>query len=242
VLGEANNERRDNFVRMTNADGQTFGGELFRPPEGPAPAVLLIPEMYGINGYLREIAARYVAHGFLVLAIDVLWRIEHRLVLSYTGPDNATAHAYHDRFDFAEGTSDMRAAIALLRRDPQSNGRVGAVGFCLGGTMAYLAAARCGADAASAYYGSRIVEFLAEAAAIRVPLELQLGALDKTIPPDAQAQLGAATAGNPAITTYIYGGAQHAFANHLRPDRYHAQAAAAAEARTLALFDRVLRP
>jgi carboxymethylenebutenolidase len=227
-------------VRITNADGGSFGGMLFAPPAGRAPAILMIPEMYGVNAYLREVAARYVAHGYLVLAIDVLWRIEHNLVLKYDGPDSAAAHAYHDRFDFAEGVRDMRAAIAMLRTHPAGNGRVGAVGFCLGGTMAYLAAARCGADAAVAYYGSRIVEFLAEAPGITAPLEMHIGALDATIPAAAVAQIRAATAPNRTTATYVYDAAVHAFANHLRPDRYHARAAALAEARTFALFDRVL--
>jgi carboxymethylenebutenolidase len=227
-------------VPITNAAGERFDGFLFRPAEGPAPAILMIPEMYGVNGYLRDVAARYVAHGYLVLAIDVLWRVEHHLILNYDGPDNATAHAHHDAFDFAAGERDMRAAIAVLRADPQSNGRVGAVGFCLGGTMAYLAAARCGADAAAAYYGSRIVEFLAEAANVTVPLEMHVGARDKTIPPDALAQTRAASSANPSIVTHVYAGAEHAFANHLRANRYHPEATAQAEARTFALFDRAL--
>jgi len=227
-------------IHITNADGGSFGGVLFAPPASSAPAILMIPEMYGVNAYLREVAARYVAHGYLVLAIDVLWRIEHNLVLKYDGPDSAAAHAYHDRFDFADGVSDMRAAIARLRTHPHANGRVGAVGFCLGGTMAYLAAARCGADAAVAYYGSRIVEFLDEASGIAAPLEMHLGALDATIPPAALAQLRATTAPNRTIATYVYDDAVHAFANHLRPDRYHPLATAQAEARTFALFDRVL--
>ena len=229
-------------LQITNAAGERFDGFLFRPPEGPAPAILMIPEMYGVNGYLREVAARYVAHGYLVLAIDVLWRIEHHLILNYDGPDSTTAHSHHDAFDFSEGERDMRAAIAALRADPQSNGRVGAVGFCLGGTMAYLAAAHCGADAAVAYYGSRIVEFLDDAPGITAPLDLHLGALDKTIPPDALASIRDATSSNRTISTYVYDGAVHAFANHLRPDRYHAEATAEAEARTFALFDHVLRP
>ena len=231
----------ETIVPITNAAGERFDGFLFRPADGPAPALLLIPEMYGVNGYLREIAARYVAHGFLVLALDVLWRIEHHLVLDYDGPDNAKAHEYHDAFDFDAGVRDMRAAIDVLRADSQSNGRVGAVGFCLGGTMAYLAAARCGADAAVAYYGSRIVEFLAEAPRIGVPLALQLGAADKTMPPDVQTRIATATAANAGIELHVHDGAAHAFANHLRPDRYHAAATAAAEAHTFALFDRALR-
>ncbi len=227
-------------VRITNSAGESFDGFLFRPPVQPAAAVLMIPEMYGVNAYLRDVAARYVAHGYLVLAIDVLWRIEHHLILSYDGPDNATAHAHHDAYDFSAGVNDMRAAIALLRAHPAGNGRVGAVGFCLGGTMAYLAAARCGADAAVAYYGSRIVEFLDEAPRINVPLALELGASDTTIPPDMQARIRAATAANAAIEIHVNAGARHAFDNHLRADRYDAPGSAAAEARTFALFDRAL--
>jgi carboxymethylenebutenolidase len=227
---------------LRTAAGDQLDAELFRPPAAalPAPGIVIAPEMYGVNGYLRDVARSWTAHGFFVLLFDALWRIRRNLVLAYTGPDNATAHAHHDAFDFARSVPDMQAAIDALRARPGANGKVGIIGFCLGGTMAYVAAARTDVDAAAGYYGSRIVEFLDEAAAIAHPLLLHFGGADKAIPAADRERVMAAVARNPLIACEVHPQAQHAFANHVRSDRYHRLATRAAGEATLALFRRHL--
>lgn len=221
--------------------GGAFEARLFHPHVEPAPGVLIVPEMYGLNDYIESVARDYAAHGFLVLVMDVLWRTQPGLVLQYTGPDTTTAHEVHAAFDFAAGAADMQAAIARLRALPACNGRVGVVGFCLGGTMAFVAAAETDADAAVDYYGSRAVEFFAGAEGIAVPVLLHTGTADTAFPPDGFAQIAAVTAANPHIVSYLYPGAKHAFANDVRADRYDAAATKLALARTFAFFDEQLR-
>jgi carboxymethylenebutenolidase len=216
--------------------------ELFRPEPAalPAPGLVIVPEMYGVNDYVREVARTWAARGYFALAIDAMWRIRPNMILDYDGPDNVTAHEYHDAFDFPSTVPDMQAASDTLRALDGANGKVGIIGFCLGGTMAYLAAARTDVDAAAGYYGSRIVEFLDDVPAIRHPLLLHFGERDRAIPPGNRDRVLAATAGNAAITTIVHPNAPHAFANHLRPDRYDAAAAQHADELTSALFRREL--
>jgi carboxymethylenebutenolidase len=229
-------------LTLRTATGDELDAELFRPApsELPAPGIVIAPEMYGVNGYLRDVARSWAARGFFALAFDALWRIRRNMVLAYDGPDNAAAHDYHDAFDFPRAMPDVQAAIDVLRTLPGANGKVGIVGFCLGGTLAYLAAARTDVDAAVGYYGSRIVEFLDDAPAIRRPLLLHFGERDKAIPPHDRECVTRALIENSTITCSVHPQAQHAFANHLRVDRYDSAAAHAADDAASALFRREL--
>jgi carboxymethylenebutenolidase len=227
---------------LHTATGDDLYAELFRPlpAELPAPGIVIAPEMYGINGYVRDVARSWAARGFFALPFDALWRVRRKMVLSYEGPDNKAAHDYHEAFDFPRAMPDVQAAIDTLRTLPGANGKVGIVGFCLGGTLAYLAAARTDVDAAVGYYGSRIVEFLDEARTIGKPLLLHFGELDKAIPPDNRELVIEALAANPTTTCSVHAQAKHAFANHRRSDRYDPPATQAADDATFALFRREL--
>ena len=196
----------------------------------------MIPEIYGVNGFLRETAQRYADQGYAVLALDILWRLGRNVELSYEGAENDRAHAHHRAFDYESAVVDLQAGIDALRARPECTGKVGVVGFCLGGTLAYLATARCDADAAVGYYGTRIHNFLDDASKIDRPLLLHFGELDHTTPPQEMARIVPAIGSNPHVTHHVYKGAGHAFANHMRPDRYHEPMTLAADARTFAFF------
>jgi carboxymethylenebutenolidase len=223
------------------SSGGSFAANLFHPEIEPAPAVLIVPEMYGVNGYINNVARDYARHGFLTLVIDVLWRTQPELVLSYGGPDTVRAHAIHDAFEFGDGAADMQAAIDRLRALPACWGMVGVVGFCLGGTLAFVAALRTNADAAVDYYGSRAIEFAADVASITTPLMLHTGSSDTAFPAGEFDRLETALRPNRSVTSYVYDGARHAFANDVRADRYHPHATALSQARTFAFFDAHLR-
>jgi carboxymethylenebutenolidase len=134
---------------------------------------------------------------------------------------------------------DIAATIAFLRKDPACTGKVGTVGYCLGGKLAYLSATRTGADAAVGYYGVGIEKALGEAGKIRKPLMLHIAKLDKFVPLEAQAQIHGALGANPRVTIYDYEGCDHAFARK-GGDHYDMAAANAANGRTLSFFKRHL--
>lgn len=226
----------DEKVQIVAQDGGTFDGFLYFAPTVPAPGIVMIPEIFGVNQPLREIARRYAEQGYVVLALDIFWRLERNIDLDYDELGYKKAFAYHAAFDYDTGVADMQAGIDLLRARPECSGTVGVVGFCLGGTMAYLAAARSDAEAAVGYYGTRIQNFLDDAKNIERPLILHFGETDHTTPPELMAQILPAVEPNPNVKTYVYDGAGHAFANHRRPDTYRDQATKLADSRTFAFF------
>ena len=230
-------------MQVASFDGHRIGAFLHRPAAAPAPGLVMIPEIFGINLPLRELAARYATEGFAVLALDIFSRMERDVDLDYDEDGHAKGRALHKAFDYAAGVSDLQAAISFLRVRPECNGKVGVVGFCLGGTMAYLAAARTDAEAAVGYYGTRIHLFTADAKTISRPLILHFGELDHTTPPELlQGQILPAVAGNPNVQAYVYPKMVHAFANHRRPDTYDEAVTRVADARTFAHFRKWLNP
>ena len=230
-------------LQVTSFDGHRVGAFLHRPPKAPAPGLVMIPEIFGINLPLREIAARYASEGFVVLALDIFSRLERDVDEGYDEAGHAKGRALHKAFDYATGVKDMQAAITHVRALPECNGHVGVVGFCLGGTMAYLAASRTDAEAAVGYYGTRIHLFTEEGKGIAKPLVLHFGELDHTTPPELlQGQILPAIAGNPNVQPFVYPGMVHAFANHRRPDTYNEMVTKVADTRTFAHFRKWLVP
>jgi|SRR3954471_1728820 carboxymethylenebutenolidase len=223
-------------IPIKSFDGHVLDGHLHHAASVRAPGVVMIPEIYGITQSLSETAARFAGEGYTVLVLDIFSRLKRGVVLGYDEPGHKQGRAYHDAFEYAQGVKDMQAAISVLRARPECNGRVGVVGFCLGGTMAYLAAARTDADAAAGYYGTRIHNFLDEAKGIQRPLVLHFGERDHTTPPEVLARILSAISGNSCIQPYVYPNAIHAFANHARPNHYSAAATALADQRTFSLF------
>jgi carboxymethylenebutenolidase len=224
-------------LQVTSFDGHRVGAFLHRPPAMPAPGLVMIPEIFGINLPLREMAARYANEGFVVLVLDIFSRLERGVDLDYGDEGHARGRALHKAFDYAIGVKDMQAAISHLRALPECTGKIGVVGFCLGGTMAYLAASRTDAEAAVGYYGTRIHLFTDEGKSIARPLILHFGELDHTTPPELlQGQILPAVAGNPNVQPFVYPKMVHAFANHRRPDTYNETATKQADARTFVHF------
>jgi carboxymethylenebutenolidase len=226
-------------VQVGTPDGD-FDAWLFAQGSGAKPGVIMIPEINGVNQSLREIATRYTAQGFVVLALDIFWRMERRVDLDYSDAEMKKARSLHDGFDYTSGIADMQAAVTMLRHRPECNGKVGVVGFCLGGTMGYLAGSRTDADAAVGYYGTRLGMFLEDGPRISKPTMLHLGRLDHRTPPDLMIEIEKAIAGNSNVQLFAYDNAVHAFANHHRPKNYNAEITRQADTRTFDLFHRAL--
>ena len=224
------------FVELPSSDGDAFDAYLSMPAGDEGPGVVMIPEIFGVNEGLRQCADLFAGQGYMVLAPDIFWRLERNVQLDYGESGYKKAFALHHAFDYEQGMADMNDAIEWLRDQPFCTGRVCATGFCLGGTMAYLAAARTNIDAAAGYYGTRIQNFLGDAAKIKRPLLLHFGEDDHTTPPEILNPILGAIDGNDSVTPYIYEGTGHAFANPGRPETYRESVAALAHSRTFALF------
>lgn len=227
------------MITIKSFDGDEFDGYLALPASGYGPGIVVLQEIFGINDVVREVADWYAAHGFVALAPDLFWRMERGVELSDQGDDWNKAIEFYQRLDEAKAVEDSAAAMDLLRRHPACSGRVGAVGFCLGGNLAYLLSARFKPDCAVGYYGVGIEKSLAEASGLSSPLLLHVATRDKFCPPEAQAEIHKALDSNPLVTIYDYAGMDHAFG---RPGGEHYDAANAelANLRSLEFFVRNL--
>src|ERR1700750_877980 len=141
------------MVKIKSFDGNEFDGYLALPASGFGPGIVVIQEIFGVTSYIRSVADWYSSHGFVAVCPDLFWRQEPNVELSYEGEDRKRAFAFYTGLDKDKSVDDGAAAVDFLRDSPLCNGRVGAVGFCLGGNLAYLLGVRYKPDAAVGYYG-----------------------------------------------------------------------------------------
>ena len=228
------------MITIDAFDGGKFGGYLAQPASGHGPGIVVLQEIFGVNAYMRKVADWYAARGFVALCPDLFWRQERGVQLTDQTPEEwEKAFALYQGLDEAKAVDDSGAAVEFLRRHPACNGKAGAVGFCLGGNLAYLLSVRYEPDCAVGYYGVGIEKSLAEAANLSAPLMLHLAGRDKYCPPEAQVQIHRALDVHPLATLCDYPGQDHAFG---RPggEHYDALAAELANLRTLEFFVRNL--
>lgn len=206
------------------------------PPAGRGPGVLLLQEIFGVNAHIRSVAEQYALAGFTVMAPDLFWRQAPRVELGYAGEDRERALGLMRSLDRDQAVSDMAASLAALRTHEACSGRLGALGYCMGGRLAFAAAALCeGVERAVCYYGGGIATQLELAPRIAVPVQFHHAEVDASIPPEAVAAVKAAMAQAPAAAHaefHDYPGAQHGFNCWARP-AYHPASAARALGRSL---------
>jgi len=223
-------------VTINGKDG-AFSGYLANPGSGRGPGLVVIQEIFGVNQVMRDIADGMASRGYYALVPDLFWRLEPGVdITDKTDAEWKKALDLMNRFDVAAGVKDIQATIDLLRG---RSAKVGAVGYCLGGLLAYLTAARTDADASVSFYGVNIPAFLGEAVNIKRPLMLHVAAEDGFVPKPAQEQMITGLKGNAHVTLHRYDGVDHAFA---RPGgkNFNAAAAELANARTAEFFRRHL--
>ncbi|MDP1630128.1 MAG: dienelactone hydrolase family protein [Caulobacter sp.] len=222
-------------LTIKTPDGE-FSAYVARPKAAKAPAVVVIQEIFGVNAVMRETADWLAGEGYLAICPDLFWRIEPGIdITDQSEAEWKRAFELFNAFKAEPGVKDIAATIAAIRADPGCNGKVGAVGYCLGGLLAYLTAARTDVDASVSYYGVSIDTFLGEAGHIKKPLTLNIAGKDEFVPPEAQAAIHQALDGHPKVTIHDYPGRNHAFARK-GGEHYDAADAATANARTLAFF------
>lgn len=230
---------RTSYETIGTPDG-AFAAFCALPDATPAPAVLVLHEVFGINDNIRGLAEQLAEAGYLALAPDVFWRIEPR----FERKDEsglADGMAVAQRLDLDPTAADLAATMAHALAMPECSGRVGGIGFCLGGTLAYLFAATArvdgrGPDAVVSYYGSRIRDMLDSAERIECPVLLHYGARDPYIPAEQIDDVERALAGRPDVTLHRYD-AGHAFSNWDAPSLYDEPAARTAWDRTVRFLD-----
>ena len=220
-------------------DGQ-FAAYVARPSIPTAPAIVVIQEIFGVNAVMRGVCDELAAAGFLAVCPDLFWRIEPGIdITDQSEAEWKKAFELYNAFDVDAGVKDIAAAIDHVRALPEVNGKVGAVGFCLGGLLAYLTATRTDADASVAYYGVGIEKHLVESEKQAHPLLMHIAEEDQFVPKEAQALILAQLKNHPQVEIFTYPGRDHAFARQ-GGEHYDAADAKLASGRTLAFFQQHL--
>jgi carboxymethylenebutenolidase len=228
------------MITIAGKDGN-FQGYLASPPSGSGGGVVVIQEIFGINPWLRQMTDWFAAQGYFALAPDLFWRLKPGIQLDPTKPEQfQQALDYYGKFDVDKGVVDIQATIDALRKVKGCNGNVGTTGFCLGGLLCFLAAARTNGQSHASYYGVGMETKLDEARKIKVPAIFHLGGKDGYVPPHAQAALRDAFEHDENIHVFIYDDAGHGFARENDPSHYAPAAAKLAHQRTLELFRNTL--
>ena len=228
-------------IQITAPDGGSFSAYIAKPAALPAPVLIVIQEIFGVNAEMRARCDALAREGFIAVCPDLFWRQEPGIQLTdKTEAEWKRAFELYNGFNVGLGVEDLLATLGVCRTLPGTNGKAGCIGFCLGGKLAYLMAARTDVDGAISYYGVGIEALLDEAEDIKTPLLMHIAEEDKFSSKDAQAKIREGLKEFPQIAIYSYPGVNHAFA---RPggEHYDEKATALAGERSLEFLRETLR-
>jgi carboxymethylenebutenolidase len=224
-----------------NGQNGVFGAHIARPKTLPAPAVVVLQELFGVNADIRKHCDELAEQGFIAVAPDLFWRQEPGVDLSVTSePDWQHGLRLYQAYDRDAGAKDVKDTADSVAKLPECTGKVAVLGYCLGALMTFLTAVRYDVDAAVAYHGGDTDRYLGEVDGLHAPLLMHLAEEDEFISKPAQAAIKAALASKPNATVYSYPGQRHAFSRH-NGAHYNAEAAVLANRRTSEFLNRQLQ-
>ena len=224
-------------ITIDTLDGKgRFDTYVAEPASTPRAAIVVIQEIFGVNAGIRSKCDRLAADGYLALAPDLFWQIAPGVELDPDVPDQMQrALDLMGQFDQDAGIRDIEATIRTARGMLAEGGKVGVVGYCLGGRLAFMTAARTDVDASVGYYGVGIDGLLGEAHAIAHPVLLHIPQEDHFVDKDAQARMHAGLDDHPKVTLFDYPGEDHGFATEFGQRRSD-ESANLADQRTASFF------
>jgi carboxymethylenebutenolidase len=218
-------------LSIETPDGK-FNAYVAMPATLPAPVVVVIQEIFGINAVMRGVADEYAKQGYIAVCPDLFWRIEPGIELTdKTDAEWQKAFGYLQAFDPDKGAQDIQATLDAARALPDATDKAAVVGYCMGGMMTYLAATRTDGDAFASFYGAGIDNYLGEADKISKPLIMHLAGQDEFIPAEAQDKIKAGLKDKADVMIYQYPERNHAFCRK-GGNHYDENDAATANART----------
>ena len=222
--------------------GGTFLAYIARPKTLPAPAVVVLQELFGVNADIRKHCDELAEQGYLAVAPDLYWRQEPGIDLNVTSQaDWDHGLRLYQAYDRDAGVKDIKDTIDAVRNLQECNGKIALLGYCLGALMVFMTAVRNdGIDAAIWYHGADTDKYLGEVDGLHAPILMHLAEEDEFISKAAQAKIKTALATRPNATVYSYPGQSHAFSRH-NGKHYNAAAAHLANGRTSEFLNRQFR-
>jgi len=219
----------------TFSGNDSFNVYVARPAGEAKAAIVVIQEIFGVNAGIRRKCDKLAEEGYLAVAPDLFWRLEPGIELDPDiEPEMQKAFDLFGKFDQDAGIRDIEATIHWAREQVTS-GKVGAVGYCLGGRLAYMTAARTDVNASVGYYAVGVDNLLGEKHAIAHPLMLHIAGNDGFVPPEVQQVMQEGLDDHPKVTLHDYPGMDHGFATEFG-NRRSDEAAELADSRTAAFF------
>lgn len=230
------------MIQIPTLEGDARFDAYMAAPDGPPKAaIVVIQEIFGVNAGIRGKCDRWAELGYLAIAPDLFWRLERGVELDPDVPEEfKQALDLMGRFDQDQGIKDIEASIRESRKRLGNNAKVGCVGFCLGGRLAFMTSSRTDIDASVGYYAVGLDNLLRESHAIARPLMLHIAGADHFVGPDTQRAMHEALDDHPRVTLHDYPGEDHGFAAEMGKRRSEA-AAQLADGRTEAFFAEHLR-
>jgi len=200
-------------VTIQSLEKKTFGAYCAMPPGGTGPGLLVIQEIFGVNAVMRQLCDSFAAKGYIAVCPDLFWRQQPGVQITDKTPAEwDRAMELYKGFDVEAGLRDLISTLAYIRALKSCSGKVGAIGYCLGGKLSYLVSTRSDVEAAVSYYGVDLDKLLDTIHDIRSPMLVHIAALDKYVPEPVRQKILKGFARNKLITAYVYEGADHAFA------------------------------
>ncbi|MEV4169339.1 dienelactone hydrolase family protein [Nonomuraea sp. NPDC049709] len=210
--------------RIAAHDG-SFDVRVWLPDSGTGPGLLLVQEIYGVGPYIEKVALDLASRGYVVAAPDLFWRLRPNWRGEHTPEGTQAAIELSEGFDFAQGVADCALTVAHLDARPEVSGGVGALGFCLGGSIGYMLATQVEMAAVLSFYGSAVPDATGLMERIEAPLLLVFGGSDPYIPRERVAVVEKAAESRPNVVMHVEEEAGHAFHNSEAPMFHHPEAA-----------------
>jgi carboxymethylenebutenolidase len=222
---QPNGETMSEFVKLKAEDGHEFDAWVAKPQGDPIAGLVVIQEVFGVNRHIRAVTDGFARDGFFAVAPAIFDRVERGVDLGYEGADLEKGRSFFPKLNMDNILKDTAASLAYARE--QTGKKAGVIGYCLGGSVAWLAATRLATDAAVGYYGGMISKHAEEQP--RCPVMLHYGALDQHIGPEERGKVASA---HPEVPIFVYEGANHGFNCDMR-SAYNPEAAKLARERSL---------
>ena len=213
-------------IKIAASEGGQIDTYLSLPGSGPAPAVIIVPHVFGVDPDTRKGADDLAARGFVVAAFDPFWRGDSGpLPRTEDGQTRAAARAQPRGELIEQGVQDLADVMADLKSRPECNGRIAVIGLCYGGPYAILGPARLGCDAGLSFHGTKVEDYLDDLDKVHVPLSLHWGDQDHAAPPEALERIQAATRDMQNVDITIYPGVLHGYSSPSSEKAWNPEAA-----------------
>ena len=205
------------WISVKNTRNEQFDAYVSLPPAGRGPGLVILQEIFGVNEHIRAVADQYAADGYCVIAPDIFWREGRKIELAYDPQGFERGLSLLGKLDIDQTAIDLQATVTALKQLSACTGKVGSLGFCMGGLLSFIAAAEAGVDTAVCYYGGGIHQHLDRAKKIRCPVLFHFADQDAYIPQQAVQAVRKSLGGRKNVRVIVHAGVDHGFNCWRRP-------------------------